>query len=194
MTVEKAHRRDPQQGSTSAPTIRPGTLSCLFDLFLPPPFPPSALAPSTLPGSCSSHCCHQPGQDAVLGHLGLLGVKANTKVSCQVGKSIKQGPNRRSVAEITQVRQDTEAAGQNHQYGLVSGPQLCKEEHKEGDSIFSAQRSSFMSLIPPIVGTEVKTAGLTSPTCTSIWGTMLFTSCCCIQSTCLRKQTLCWEK
>lgn len=159
-------------------------LPCLLHLLLPPPSPPSALAPSMLPGSCSSHCCHQPGQDAALGHSGLLGVKANTKVSCQAGKSIKQGPNKGCVA---QVRQGTEAAGQNHQCGLVSGPWPCIGELKEGDNIFSALRSSFKSLISPTVGREVKTTGLTSPTCTSIWGIMLSTSCCCILSTCLRK-------
>lgn len=53
--------------------------------------PPSALAPSTLPGSCSSHCCHWPGQDVMLGHSGLPGVKANMKLTYQISKNIKCG-------------------------------------------------------------------------------------------------------
>lgn len=92
---KNAQESPPKQGCPSTPTILPGTLPSLFHLLLPPPLPtPSAPAPSTLPGSCSSHCCHQPGQDVVLGHSGLPGVKANMKLSFQVGKRIKRGLNK----------------------------------------------------------------------------------------------------
>lgn len=76
-----------QQGSLSTPTIRPETPPYLLLLFLPqPPTPPASLAPSMLPGSCSSHCCHQPGQDGVLDHSGLPRIKAKMEPTCQVGK------------------------------------------------------------------------------------------------------------
>lgn len=62
------------------------SLSYLLLLFLPPPAPSASLAPSMLPGSCSSHCCHQPGQDVVLDHSGLPGIKAKMDPICHVGK------------------------------------------------------------------------------------------------------------
>lgn len=132
MTVKECTGESLKQGCISAPTIRCGMFPYLLHLLLSPPSPPSALAPSTLPGSCSSHCCHQPGQDVVLGHSGLPGVKANMKLSYQVGKSIKQGPNK------TQKQQ-----GRTTNVVSISGPHPCMGESWEGDSVFSAQRSSF---------------------------------------------------
>lgn len=79
----------PKQGHTQH---QPGEmLPHLCHLLLSPPSPSSALAPSTLPGSCSRHCCHQLGWDVVLGHSGLPGAKANVKLRYQEGKSIKWG-------------------------------------------------------------------------------------------------------
>lgn len=68
----------------------------------------------------------------MLGHSGLPGVKANRKLSYQVGKSIKRGLNK------TQKQQ-----GRTTNVVPISGSHPCMGESQEGDSVFSAQRSSF---------------------------------------------------
>lgn len=154
-----------KQGCVSAPTIRCGMSPYLLHLLLSPPSP--SLCPgswSSLPGSCSSHCCHQPGWDVVLGHSGLPRVKANTKLSYQVGKNITKGLNK--------------TPGQKRQQGRItnlvsiSGLHLCIGESWEDNCFFCPEILVYSPVLTAIVR-EVNTTGPTSLTdhivCFMLW-------------------------
>lgn len=142
-----------KQGCISAPTIRFGMFSYLFHLLLSPP---SVLAPSTLPGSCSSHCCHQPGRDVVLGHSSLPRVKANVKLSYQVGKNIKKGLNKTPGQKQPQGRITSVVS--------ISGLHLCIGEGWESDSVFFCPEILIYSPVLTAIVREVNTTGPTSLT------------------------------
>lgn len=99
----------------------------------------------------------------MLGHSGLPGIKANFKLSFQVGESIKRGLNK------TRKQQ-----GRTTNVVSNSGPHPCTGESREGNSVFFRPEILLYSVVLTAIGREVNATGLTSPTDHAVYFMLLY--------------------